>query len=34
MGRRGYVPEFWRRVRDLVASGRSVAAVARDLGIN
>lgn len=34
MGRRGYPPEFRRRVVDLVASGRSVADVARDLGIS
>lgn len=34
MGRRGYPPEFRRRVLDLVASGRSVADVARDLGIS
>ena len=34
MGRRGYPPEFRRRVIDLVESGRSVAEVARDLGIS
>ena len=34
MGRRGYPPEFRRRVLDLVESGRSVADVARDLGIS
>lgn len=34
MGRRGYPPEFRRKVLDLVASGRSVADVARDLGIS
>ena len=34
MGRRGYPPEFRRRVVDLVASGRKVADVARDLGIS
>ncbi|GGC18552.1 transposase [Cellulomonas carbonis] len=34
MGRRGYPPEFRRRVLDLVASGRSVADIARDLGIS
>jgi transposase-like protein len=34
VGRRGYPPEFRRRVLDLVASGRSVADVARDLGIS
>ena len=34
MGRRGYPPEFRRKVLDLVESGRSVADVARDLGIS
>jgi len=34
MGRRGYPPEFRRRVLDLVESGRKVADVARDLGIS
>jgi transposase len=34
MGRRGYPPEFRRRVLDLVESGRRVAEVARDLGIS
>ena len=34
MGRRGYPPEFRRKVLDLVASGRSVADVARDLDIS
>lgn len=34
MGRRGYPPEFRRKVLDLVESGRSVAAVAHDLGIS
>ena len=33
MGRRGYPPEFRRKVVDLVEAGRSVADVARDLGI-
>src|SRR5260370_7703874 len=33
MGRRGYPPEFRQRVLDLVAAGRGVADVARDLGI-
>src|SRR6266508_4624492 len=32
MGRRGYPPEFRRKVLDLVEAGRSVADVARDLG--
>jgi transposase-like protein len=32
MGRRGYPPEFRRKVLDLVEAGRSVAGVARDLG--
>jgi transposase len=31
-GRPGYPAEFWRRVVDLVAAGRTLAAVARDLG--
>ena len=34
MGRRGYPPEFRRKVLDLVESGRSVTDVARDLGIS
>ena len=34
MGRRGYPPEFRRKVLDLVESGRSVVDVARDLGIS
>ena len=34
MGRRGYPPEFRRKVLDLLASGRSVADVARDLEIS
>ena len=34
MGRRGYPPEFRRKVVDLIAAGRSVADVARDLGIS
>jgi transposase len=34
VARRGYPPEFRRKVLDLVESGRSVADVARDLGIS
>lgn len=34
MGRRGYPPEFRRRVLDLVASGRRVIDLARDLGVS
>ena len=34
MGRRGYPPEFRRKVLDLVDAGRPVADVARDLGIS
>ena len=34
MGRRGYPPEFRRKVLDLVEAGRSVADVARDLEIS
>jgi len=34
MGRRGYPPEFRRRVLDLVEAGRKVAEVADDLGIS
>jgi hypothetical protein len=34
MPRRGYPPEFRRRVLDLVAAGRPVADVARDLQIS
>jgi len=33
-GRRGYPAEFRRRVIDLLATGRTVADVARDLGIS
>lgn len=33
MGRRGYPPEFRRKVIDLLEEGRSVAQVAYDLGI-
>lgn len=34
MGKRGYPPEFRRRVLDLVEAGRKVADVAHDLGIS
>jgi len=34
MGRRGYPPEFRRRVVDLLAAGRKVADLARDLGVS
>ena len=34
MGRRGYPAELRRRVLDLVSAGRSVADIARDLGIS
>lgn len=34
MGRRGYPPEFRRKVLDLLAAGRPVAEVARDLEIS
>lgn len=34
MGRRGYPPEFRRKVLDLLDAGRSVVEVARDLGIS
>ena len=34
MGRRGYPPEFRRRVVDLVEAGRTVTDVARDLGVS
>ena len=34
MGRRGYPPEFRQRVLDLVATGRHVGDIARDLGIS
>jgi transposase len=34
MARRGYPAEFRRRVLDLIASGRRVTDVARDLGIS
>jgi transposase-like protein len=34
MGRRGYPPEFRRKVLDLLEAGRSVADVAADLQIS
>lgn len=34
MGRRGYPPEFRRRVLDLVEAGRPVAEIAQALGIS
>lgn len=34
MGRRGYPPEFRRKVLDLIEAGRPVVEVARDLGIS
>jgi transposase len=34
MGRRGYPAEFRRRVLDLVAGGRRVSDIAKDLGIS
>jgi transposase len=34
MGRRGYPPEFRRRVVDLVEAGRKGVDVARDLGVS
>ena len=34
MGRRGYAAEFRQRVLDLVAAGRCVEDIARDLGIS
>jgi len=34
MGRRGYPPEFRRRVLDLIEAGRKIAEVAEDLGIS
>ena len=34
MGRRGYPPEFRRRVLDLLASGRRATDLARDLGVS
>jgi putative transposase len=34
MGRRGYSPEFRRKVLDLIETGRKVTDVARDLGIS
>ncbi len=34
MGRRGYPPEFRRKVLDLIASGRSVAETAAVLGLS
>lgn len=34
MGRRGYPPEFRRRVLDLIESGRKIVDVARDLDVS
>lgn len=34
MGRRGYPPEFRRKVLDLVEAGRPVAEIAHDLGVS
>ena len=34
MGRRGYAPEFRHRALDLLATGRKVADLARDLGVS
>ena len=34
MGRRAYPPEFRQRVLDLLAAGRKVADLARDLGVS
>jgi transposase len=34
MGRRGYPPEFRRKVLDLIDAGRKVTDIARDLGIS
>ena len=34
MGRRGYPPEFRRRVLDLLAAGRKVTDLARDIGVS
>ena len=34
MGRRAYPPEFRERVLDLLAAGRKVADLARDLGVS
>jgi transposase len=34
MGRRGYPPEFRRRALDLLAAGRKVVDLARDLGVS
>jgi transposase len=34
LGRRGYPPEFRRRVLDLLAAGRRVTDLARDLGVS
>jgi transposase len=34
MGRRGYLPEFRRKVLDLVETGRPIAEVAKALGIS
>lgn len=34
MGRRGYPPEFRRRVLDLIEAGRKIADVARDLDVS
>ena len=33
MARRGYPPEFWKRVIELVEAGTKVAEVAADLGL-
>ena len=33
MGRKGYPPEFRRRVLDLIAACRRIVDVARDLGV-
>ncbi|WP_127934048.1 transposase [Nonomuraea polychroma] len=34
MGRRGYPPEFWRKVLDLLEAGRTATELARDLDIS
>ena len=34
MGRRGYPPEFRRKVLDLIEGGRGISSVASDLGIS
>jgi transposase len=34
MGRRGYPPEFRRRVLDLIETGRTIVDVARDLDVS